>query len=135
MLLSTSYFAMLNRIPNPLSICINAPSNYTGPQYKELAPNLDLFIAYKNFEIDANRFILEYKRLVLDLLDPQEVYKEIVKRGGPSATLLCYEKPNEFCHRHLVADWLNTELKLKLRIQELKFPEVEIQSPSLFRKV
>ena len=21
--------------------------------------------------------------------------------------LLCYEKPDDFCHRHLVADWLN----------------------------
>jgi len=21
--------------------------------------------------------------------------------------LLCYEKPADFCHRHIVADWLN----------------------------
>ena len=21
--------------------------------------------------------------------------------------LVCYEKPSDFCHRHLVADWLN----------------------------
>ena len=21
--------------------------------------------------------------------------------------LLCYEKPDEFCHRHLVAEWFN----------------------------
>lgn len=21
--------------------------------------------------------------------------------------LICYEKPSDFCHRHLVADWLN----------------------------
>ena len=25
----------------------------------------------------------------------------------PRIALICYEKPTDFCHRHLVADWLN----------------------------
>lgn len=24
---------------------------------------------------------------------------------GKDICLICYEKPNDFCHRHLVADW------------------------------
>jgi uncharacterized protein (DUF488 family) len=33
--------------------------------------------------------------------------------------LLCYEKPGDFCHRHLVADWLTKNglktIELKIR--------------------
>ena len=25
----------------------------------------------------------------------------------PRIALICYEKPTDFCHRHLVADWFN----------------------------
>ena len=25
----------------------------------------------------------------------------------PRIALVCYEKPSDFCHRHLVADWFN----------------------------
>ena len=27
--------------------------------------------------------------------------------GTEDIALVCYEKPGDFCHRHLVADWLN----------------------------
>ena len=25
---------------------------------------------------------------------------------GDNAVMLCYEKPGDFCHRHLIADWI-----------------------------
>lgn len=28
--------------------------------------------------------------------------------GGKDIALICYEKPTDFCHRHLVAEWLTT---------------------------
>ena len=31
--------------------------------------------------------------------------------------LICYEKPSEFCHRHLVADWLK---EYGIEVEELK---------------
>ena len=27
--------------------------------------------------------------------------------GENDIALICYEKPSDFCHRHLVAEWLN----------------------------
>ena len=27
--------------------------------------------------------------------------------NGKDIALICYEKPSDFCHRHLVAEWLN----------------------------
>jgi uncharacterized protein (DUF488 family) len=33
--------------------------------------------------------------------------KEILELGGENAILLCYENADSFCHRQLVAKWLN----------------------------
>ena len=29
--------------------------------------------------------------------------------------LLCFEKPSDFCHRHLVASWLNETMHLNIK--------------------
>jgi uncharacterized protein (DUF488 family) len=33
---------------------------------------------------------------------------------GEDAILLCWESPEKFCHRHLVADWLSKKLDIKI---------------------
>ena len=43
-------------------------------------------------------------------------------------TLLCYEKPSDFCHRHLVANWLRQH---GAGISERKFGE----QPSMLNDV
>lgn len=35
--------------------------------------------------------------------------------------LLCFEKENEFCHRHLVATWL--EKSLEIKVQEVSITD------------
>jgi uncharacterized protein (DUF488 family) len=43
--------------------------------------------------------------------------------------MLCYEKPEDFCHRHILADFLNE--KLNLDIKEYEFND-KPKSVSLF---
>ena len=54
-----------------------------------------------------------------------EVMSELSAIYGPDVldrlTLVCYEKPSEFCHRHLVADWLTQH---GADISERKFNEL-----------
>jgi uncharacterized protein (DUF488 family) len=47
---------------------------------------------------------------ILDRLDPRKVYQEL----GEDAILLCFEKAGEFCHRRLVAEWLERELGVEV---------------------
>lgn len=113
----TSYFAKLKKLPNdviPISICAKAPSWYNGLEYKKLAPSYDILMQYKsnpNEELYIKRFKEEIlnKRIstqtVLDLLALVGNFKGL--NYSPDICLLCYEKPTDFCHRHLVADWLN----------------------------
>jgi len=43
----------------------------------------------------------------LSLLDPQQVVDELkALAGSEDIALVCYERPSDFCHRHLVANWL-----------------------------
>jgi hypothetical protein len=48
----------------------------------------------------------DYRQAILDQLDPLSVYEDL----GPEAVLLCREPPGVFCHRCLVAAWLEEHL-------------------------
>lgn len=54
---------------------------------------------------------------VLKPLNPQEIYEVL----GENAVLLCFEKPTKFCHRFLVAAWL--ERKLGIEVDELGYED------------
>lgn len=42
--------------------------------------------------------------------NPQDILAFLTNASnGKDVVLLCYEKPNEFCHRQLVAEWLTAE--------------------------
>lgn len=106
----TSYFANLCNIPSdivPISICGKAPDWYSGLQYKKLAPKWKFFKVYKETG-NEEHYVKHYYKEVLDkLLASDVVYDLYKKSNGKDIVLLCYEKPNEFCHRHLVAKWLH----------------------------
>lgn len=106
----TSYFAKLRKIPsNIISIAISAksPDWYKGLEYKKLAPKYDFFIEWKKNH-DNDYYIKCFNEQILNKLNPKEVVECLYQLSdGKDIVLICYEKPGDFCHRHLVADWLN----------------------------
>ena len=46
--------------------------------------------------------------------------------GGHDVILLCFEKPGEFCHRHLVVQWLNQFTNQKIIEYQLKKYQIEM---------
>ena len=59
-----------------------------------------------------------YSFKVLRKLDANEIYKDLYElSNGKDVVLLCYEKRGDFCHRHLLAKFL--EEKLTINIDEL----------------
>lgn len=117
----TSYFGnipnILKREYNPvtfISIATKSPDWFAGEQRKFLAPSYDIFKEYQeghDIELYTKRFLKER----LAQLDPNDVLLDLIAASGnfkgfnylPNTILLCYETPDKFCHRHLVADWLN----------------------------
>lgn len=102
----TSYFAKLK------TFCAKPPEWYKGLRYKKLAPKYDFFVKWK-CNRDNNYYIECFQEQVLNRLDFFQVYEELYAladscgKSQYEIALVCYEKPSDFCHRHLVADWFN----------------------------
>lgn len=118
----TSYYAKSKKIPEDIvkiSIAGGAPKGYSGLQYKKVAPKYGFFMKWKENH-DNDFYIKHFNSEVLNTLNAQDVYKDLERlSNGKDCVLLCYEKPEDFCHRHLVADWLNKELNID--VQEWKY--------------
>ena len=84
---------------------------WKGKEYKKLAPPAEII----KIE-DENLYTKIYYEKVLNKLNPKEVYAEL----GDNAVLLCYEKWDDikdgktFCHRRIVAKWLEENLGIKV---------------------
>ena len=117
MVIYTSYFAQLRKIPDnimPISICAKAPDWYSGIQYKKLAPKYGFLMKYKQNQ-DRDAYINSFQKEILDVLNQDDVVSELSALSeGKDIVLLCFEKTHDFCHRHLVANWLNEHLKYRV---------------------
>jgi len=107
---NTSYFSKSGALPKAVSIARSHPSGWHGREFKQLAPPWELVNLYK-LNGDEVVYTDLYQRLVLDKLDPEEVYKEL----GEDAVLLCWEGPSKFCHRKLVAEWFKKNLGIEVK--------------------
>lgn len=116
----TGYFSKLKKYTDaglvPVAISRIQPSFYKGASYVKLAPSWNILSAFKHPELvgeeaaSKETYIKRFTEEILDKLDAFQVVSELEKLTGvddSKIVLLCYEKPTDFCHRHLVADWLN----------------------------
>lgn len=113
--MKTGYFAKLRTYTNaglvPVSIARVTPKWYNGLVYQRLSPTPAILHEYRAGQLqgDTDRFTAVFRRCVLSHLDRDAVLRELERLTGVSRDdiiLLCYEKPTDFCHRHLVAEWL-----------------------------
>lgn len=94
-------------------------ANYVGDYFLSLAPKREFFKTWRHNRglIDEKTnneyYMREFYKQVLKELNPEEIYKTL-----DNSILLCYEENNEFCHRHIVAAWL--ELTLGVDVLEVK---------------
>lgn len=134
----TSNYSKHSHYPNAISIAGKAPEWYKGKEYKKLAPKYWFFKKFKDptdeHYHDVDFYIKNYNKEVLNTLDAKEVLEEMCELLGieytpnPDIILLCWEsKPKEsmtkedilndikyFCHRHLVAEWFESKLGIKI---------------------
>lgn len=122
---------------------------YFGPAYKKLAPRLVTYTPYAEaleelLELKADVFklkeylelrkkiedeyIASYYETRLKDLDVEELLFTLESKFGYNILLLCHEPIDEFCHRRLIADYI--ELKTGVYI-----PEVKVNSDGVLRRV
>lgn len=112
----TSYYANLKNLPPSMArvrISIGSPrwmpaGTITHTELR-LAPTRDML------KLTAAEYDEKFAA-ILAKLDPQEIYNSL----PDECALLCFEKPNECCHRRWVAEWL--EEGLGIEVCEWGFP-------------
>lgn len=109
----TTCFENAFKLPDsilPFSIALKPPKNWNGFQYRALAPKEEFF--YKWRDNRNNEYYTEhFNSEVLEKLDAKTVVEDLqmIAKGYDSIALVCYEQPTEFCHRHLIAEWLQKD--------------------------
>ena len=96
----------------------NTTQNYLR-KYKSLAPPPLLLTRYKRGAISEEVYVARYEIEVLRRLLIKAVLSDLEKFGD-DLVLLCYCAKSAFCHRHLVADWINQSGLLDVAVTEYK---------------
>jgi len=112
--LQTSNFSRAGRDPSIkcVSIALYAPRGYPKVRrYPALAPTRQML------KMGEAEYRAAYQE-ILDRLDPRKVYEDL----GENSILICWEAPGKFCHRRLVAEWL--EKHLGVTVPELRDPSL-----------
>ena len=105
----TSYFANIKHLPldlKPISIAAKTPAAIKIPQFKLFSPSFDILMNYKS-DGDTEKYKQRFMKEILEKQSPVDVVLMLnILSAGKTPCLVCYEKPEDFCHRHLVAEWL-----------------------------
>lgn len=124
----TSYYGNIKKLSRegiiPVGISLGIPKWFHGHVLKYLAPT------YYILNLEEQKYIPAY----LDHLENIDMNRlrddlSIISNsaGGKDIALLCYEKPEEFCHRRLFAEWLKEKTGYEIKefgYTEKKGPDV-----------
>tara|TARA_R110000824_G_scaffold344774_1_gene531397 strand:+ start:161 stop:577 length:417 start_codon:yes stop_codon:yes gene_type:complete len=111
----TSYYGQFKRLIKnnilPISVSLFNPKYLKKDikvSLKYLAPR------YKMLKMTEEQYIPEYVKL-LQNINPKRVIEDLEQASqGKDVALMCYEIPSDFCHRHMIADWLNKKTKFEI---------------------
>ncbi len=111
----TSYFGNVKKLEKenvvPISIALYSPRWRKWNRLPEAAPKK--FMLSEDLSIEE--YIEAYNKEILSKIDLDDFLKMIkIMSGGKDVALLCYEKPGDFCHRHLLAKWLTEKTGIKI---------------------
>ena len=109
--MNTSYFARINKLGNRnfISVARTQPKGFNLPTALELVPSEHLLRDFKNGLLSETEYIKIYFKEVLSKLNPGDVYEKY-----KDCVLICWEKSDKFCHRHIISKWLEQELSVSV---------------------
>lgn len=100
----TSNFNISGKDKNAVAISIGIPKWYNGRRYMLLAPTWEMVNKHKTGEMTNKSYIIRYNKILSKLN-----LNAVLKAFPSGSILLCWEKPGDFCHRRLVAKWIEKE--------------------------
>lgn len=129
----TSYFGNSKQLQaanvEMIGIARYKPRYFTGFNVVAVAPKPFML----SDDMTVEEYVAHYEKLILEPLDIPNLVQTLEKMGGgKDVALCCYEKPGQFCHRHLLSDWLNKKANLGVKEFGVKEEKVAEEAPTLF---
>lgn len=109
----TDYYGNYKHWPQdavPISVSRFPPIGYKGKECKVVAPEEWLLEAMKTGNVSQEFYTKAYIKQ-LDALGGPRIILGLLERisEGKDIILLCYEKDGDFCHRHILKNYLALE--------------------------
>ena len=133
----TGYFAIIRKLPEnviPISIARWQPKwlkDNPIPVISNLAPSAELLNQYHNLnneEVYTKKYLSEINKYsendILQMINTAANTDHIETDPKQHVMLCCYEKASDFCHRHLLAKYLNEH---GLNIEEIDIEKIKAQ--------
>ena len=114
----TSYYANYKKYSDfyKISISRSAPDHSYDLRLLDLAPSSQLLKDYKNGVANEEEYTRRYLSSLEDLKKRGYLDRFVnsLNNHTQDVVLLCYEKPDKFCHRHILADYLNRNYNMNI---------------------
>ena len=132
----TSYFAKA-AIPRkagivPIGVALWPPRFFRGISMKQVAPRRYML----DDRLTDEEYIRMYRNDVLRLVDARSFIQDLERASrGMDVALCCFEKPGDFCHRHILAKWLNEQTGIEVSefgVAESRQETLKHEQQSLF---
>lgn len=124
----TSYFAKAAILRKagivPIGVALWPPRFFRGISMKQVAPRRYLL----DDRLTDEEYIRMYRNDVLRLVDARSFIQDLEQASrGMDVALCCFEKPGDFCHRHILAKWLNEQTGIE--VSEFGVAESKQETP------
>ena len=89
-------------------------------QWVRIAPSQDILSNYKAGKIDKVEYELKYTLQLqnTDIVKDWNYLIDVVSRleePYKGIVFVCYEKSNDFCHRHIFAEYMRTHFNIDIK--------------------
>lgn len=124
----TSYFAKAAILRKagivPIGVALWPPRFFRGISMKQVAPRRYML----DDRLTDEEYIRMYRNDVLRLVDARSFIQDLERASrGMDVAMCCFEKPGDFCHRHILAKWLNEQTGIE--VSEFGVAESKQETP------
>jgi uncharacterized protein YeaO (DUF488 family) len=114
--MKTSYFYQIQKgVTGGVSISVGKPKYVEiDAEFKQLAPSWNLLKAFKDEKIDEAGYVKRFNYQLSKMNAKMVVDHLHFLTDGEEPVLMCHCGKDKFCHRHLVAEWLEKETGQKI---------------------
>lgn len=124
----TSYFAKAGTLRKagivPIGVALWPPRFFRGISMKQVAPRRYML----DDRLTDEEYIRMYRSDVLRFVDARSFIRQLEEAGhGMDVALCCFEKPGDFCHRHILAQWIREQTGIE--VSEFGVVGMKLETP------